>query len=249
MNRIWPRPADHIDDDSILDTYRFPDPSWLRMNFVSSIDGAATRSGRSGSLGGDADRRVFELLRRQADVILVGAGTVRAEGYGSMRLQDDAVRWRMERGVPEHPSFALVSGTLDLDPSSAVFTDAPSRPIVYTLGTAPESRRDALRPVADVVDAGADTLDPLKLREDLVARGLRHVHSEGGPSLFGAFIAAGAVDELCLTLASTLDAGDAGRISLSAHAAPTDMRLAAVLHAEEELFLRYVRAGLEQAGG
>lgn len=243
INRLLPSAETRVDDDNILDAYRFPDQPWLRMNFVSSIDGAATRNGLSGSLGGDADRRIFDLLRRQGDVILIGAGTVRAEGYGAMRLQDDAVRWRLQRGKTQHPAFALVSGSLDLDPESAVFADAPSRPIVYTLSAASQTRREALAQVADVVDVGTDALDPMKVREDLAARGLLHIHAEGGPSLFGAFIAGGAVDEVCLTVAPALDAGDAGRISHSEHAVPTEMRLASLLEAEGELFLRYVRAG------
>lgn len=246
ITRLWPQPAARIDDDSILETYEFPDEPWLRMNFVSSIDGAATRDGLSGELGGDADGRVFELLRRQADVILVGAGTVRAEGYGALRLQDDAVQWRRERGRSDHPSFALVSGSLNLDSEASVFTNAPTRPIIYTVGTAPDSRREALRPVADVVDAGA-TLDPMKVRDDLAARGLRYIHAEGGPSMFGTFIVAGAVDEVCVTLASSLEAGDAGRISHSSRSVPMDMDLAAILQADREIFLRYVRAGAGQS--
>lgn len=241
IDRLWPDPVAQVDDDTILETYAFPHGAWLRMNFVSSIDGAATRDGHSGGLGGDADRRTFELLRRQADVVLVGAGTVRVEGYGSMRLQDDAVAWRVERGMPEHPVFAVVSRSLDLDPSSEVFSDAPVRPIIYTIGTAPANRREALAPVADVVDAGADVLDPTAVRADLNARGMLRMHSEGGPSLFGSFTAAGAVDEMCLTLASSLEAGEARRISHSPYAAPTDMDLVAVLRGEHELLLRYVR--------
>lgn len=243
ISRLWPQPAARIEDDSILMTYEFPDESWLRMNFISSIDGAATRDGRSGGLGDDADRRVFELLRRQADVILVGAGTVRAEGYGAMRLEEDAVAWRVARGMAEHPSFALVSGSLNLDAESGVFTDAPNRPIIYTVGSAPAGRREVLRGVADVVDAGTETLDPKRVREDLASRGLRHIHAEGGPGLLGSFIAAGAVDEMCLTLASSLEAGDAGRVSHSPQSTPTGMDLAAILQAEREIFLRYVRAG------
>lgn len=243
INRLWPQAATQIDDDAILETYAFPDEPWLRMNFVSSIDGAATRDGRSGELGDDADGRVFELLRRQADVILVGAGTVRDEGYVAMRLQDDAVAWRVARGMAEHPSFALVSGSLDLDPASDVFADAPIRPIIYTVAAAPAERREALRAVADVVDAGAETLDPLTVREDLASRGLGHVHSEGGPGVFGTFVVAGAVDEVCVTFASSLEAGDARRITHSPNAAPTDMNLASILQAEREIFLRYVRAG------
>jgi len=242
IDRLWPHPATRLDDDSILESYVFRPGPWLRMNFVSSIDGAATRDGLSGGLGGDADTRVFELLRRQADVILVGAGTVRDEGYGAMRLEQDAVTWRITRGMTEHPSFALISGSLDLDPASEVFTDAPSRPIVYTVAAAAPDRRAALAAVADVVDVGDEELDPAMVRADLVARGLHRIHSEGGPGVFGAFIVAGAVDEVCLTLASSLEAGGAGRISHSSLAAPSDMDLATVLRAVRETFLRFTRA-------
>ncbi len=241
IDRLWPSPAERLDDAGVLDAYRPPDGPWLRMNFVSSIDGAATRDGRSGGLGGPSDRRVFELLRRQADVVLVGAGTVRTEGYDAMRLADEATAWRRDHGLTEQPVLAVVSGRLELDPVSALFTDAPVRPIVYTISSAPADRRDRLAAVADVVDAGNDVLDPWRVRADLGSRALQHIYSEGGPTLFGAFIAAGAVDEMCLTLAPELEAGDAGRISRSLHAVPIGMRLAALLKGGDELLLRYIR--------
>jgi riboflavin biosynthesis pyrimidine reductase len=242
IDAIWPEPADELDDDAILARYAGPqDRTWLRMNFVESLDGAATRSGRSGGLGGGGDTRVFGLLRRLADVVLVGAGTARAEGYVAMRLGDVSAAWRIDRGQPPHPVFALVSGRLDLDPASEIFTDAPVRPIVYTVPGAPADRRAALAAVADVVDAGEASVDPARVRDDLASRGLRRVHAEGGPTLFGDAIVAGAVDELCLTLAPTLEAGDAGRIAHAASPAPTGMALAGVLRSGDELLLRYTR--------
>ncbi len=242
MDMLWPRFGDDLRDDALLKAWQPTADRWLRMNFVSSLDGAATREGRSGGLGGEADKRMFELLRRQADVVLVGAGTVREEGYGAMRLADDAVAWRTARGLAAQPVFALVSGRLDLDPASSVFTEAPVRPVVYTVGTAPAVRREALAIVADVVDAGDEALDPARVRDDLEARGLRRIHAEGGPSLFGALLAAGVVDELCLTLAPTIEAGAAGRIAHSDRAAPTGMALAGVLRSgSDELLLRYRR--------
>ena len=243
IDRLWPDPATDIDDDALLETYAFPaGRPWLRMNFVSSIDGAATSDGRSGGLGDEADHRVFDLLRRPADVVLVGAGTARAEGYAAMRLGGEAVAWRTSRGMPPHPVFVLVTRRLDLDPDSPIFTDAPVTPIVYTVADAPHGRRTALSAVADVVDAGESDLDPLRVREDLAARGLGHVQAEGGPSLFGAFLAAGAVDELCLTVAPLVAAGDAGRIAHGTLPAPTGMSLASVLRADSELLLRYTRS-------
>lgn len=241
IDRLFPDPAEDLDDDALLAEYAFPEHGpWLRVNFISSLDGAATRDGRSGGLGDDADRRIFGLLRRPADAVLVAAGTVRAEGYDAMRLDDAAVRWREENGRPPHPVFALVTRRLDLDPSSPVFADAPVRPIVYTVEGAPRDRRVALERVADVVTAGSVDVDLRLVREDLACRGLPRIHSEGGPSLFGAGIVSGAIDELCLTIAPSVDGGGAPRIADGSRAAPTAMRLATTLRSGDELLLRYV---------
>src|SRR6266702_4430564 len=77
-----------LDPDELVRLYTYPaalESPWFRVNFISSIDGAATVDGSSGALGGPADHAVFPLLRDLADVILVGAGTVRAENYGGAR--------------------------------------------------------------------------------------------------------------------------------------------------------------------
>lgn len=242
IDAVWPVAAADLTDEQVLEVYEPPTAAWLRMNFVSSLDGAATRGGRAGPLGDRADRRVFELLRRWADVVLLGAGTVRIEGYGAMRLPDDAVRWRLRRSLPQQPVFALVSRRLLLDPESPVFADAPVRPIVYTVTTAPPGRRRALSRVADVVDAGRTTVDPVAVRADLDRRQHRRVHCEGGPQLFGSFIAADAVDELCLTLGPTLEASDAVRIASGDRGAPVPMTLVGIMRSGSELLLRYRRA-------
>src|SRR5690554_8188229 len=93
--------TDALSDDELLKLYSVADRGqpWLRANFISSVDGAATHDGLSAGLGSPADRRVFDLLRRLADVIVVGAGTVRAEGYEGLRLDDEAVGWRVGNGL------------------------------------------------------------------------------------------------------------------------------------------------------
>lgn len=243
IDEIWPGRREDLTDEQILALCAPPPGPWLRMNFVESLDGAVTREGRSGGLGGAGDRRVFELLRHWADVVLVGAGTVRTEGYGAMRLSAQAAAWRRAHGLAEQPVFALVSGRLDLDPASPVFTEAPVRPLVLTVGSAPAERRARLEEVADVLDVGDAEVDPVALRALLHERGLDRIHSEGGPTFFGTVLAADAVDELCLTLAPTLEAGDAARIARSPEAVPTAMELAGILRAGSELLLRYTRAG------
>ena len=241
IDSLFPSAGSDLSDDSLSSLYARADRSnpWLRVNFVSSVDGAATIDGVSGGLGGDADRRVFDLLRELCDVVIVGAGTVRGEGYGPMVLPPPSVDRRASGGLPSHPVFAIVSNRLDLDPSSRIFTEAPVRPIVVTTDSAPRDRRDALAAVADLVIAGDSQLDPAVLVASLAERGLTQQHCEGGPSLFGTLAAAGVVDELCLTLSPHLVAGDAGRIISGAVGGPRELTLGHVLASGDSLLLRY----------
>ena len=229
IDRLWPDPAEHLADDDLVQPL-----DGVRMNFVTSLDGAATRDGVSGALGGPADQRLFELLRRAADVVVVGAGTVRAEGYGPLRV-----------GADRQPVFAIVTSTLDLDPASDIFVKAPVRPVVITTERA--TGKAAFREVADVVVAGSSKVDGALAVAALRERGLRRILCEGGPSLFGTLIAADVVDELCLTVAPTLEAGDAARIS---HGEPTarGMELVSVHRSGSTLLLRYRRARGASAG-
>jgi riboflavin biosynthesis pyrimidine reductase len=242
IDRLFPRPAEDLGDDELLESLAVPPGPWLRVNFVSSVDGAATSDGLSGGLSGDADKRVFELLRRLSDVVLVGAGTVRAEGYGPMRVSEESAAWRVERGRPAHPVFAIVSGALDLDARSPIFTEAPVRPIVVTTERSTADQRARFEPVADVVVAGAQTVDVGAMLAAIAERGLDQVLNEGGPSLFGALVAADRVDELCLTVSPVLVAGDAGRIARGTLGGGRDLTLAHVLHSQGTLLLRYLRA-------
>ena len=101
----------HVDDTALRALYAYPDDlsrPWMRINFVSSLDGAVAVEGRSGALGSPADKKVFGLLRELADVILVGAGTVRAENYGGARTSE-ALRVRREDG-PDILTFTEAGG-------------------------------------------------------------------------------------------------------------------------------------------
>jgi riboflavin biosynthesis pyrimidine reductase len=243
-----PRPAPShsaiLDRADVLERYLVADRSvpHLRLNFIASLDGAATRDGVSGALGNADDHLVFGVLRMLSDVIVVGAGTVRSEGYGGIRLPAEDVAWRLKHGLAAQPPIAVVSSRLDLSPEHALFSDAVVRPIVITHAGSPTEKRAALAAVADVLVCGVDAVDPLLMRQALVERGLRQQLCEGGPALFGALIEADAVDELCLTLSPVLDAGPAGRISASPVTTPRPMRLGHALPAGDFLFLRYLRA-------
>jgi riboflavin biosynthesis pyrimidine reductase len=171
-------------------------------------------------------------------VVLVGAGTVRDEGYGPMRVSDASAAWRMTHGRGEHPVFAIVTGTLDLDPASGIFTNAPVRPIIITTERA--TGKAAFSGMADVVVAGSSKVDGTLAVAALRERGLTRILCEGGPSLFGSLLAADVVDELCVTVEPTLEAGDARRIS-HGDSPPRGMRLATALRSGDTLLLRYAR--------
>jgi len=248
---VLPPSIADLSDDELLELYTAGAVApWLRVNFVTTLDGSATAAGDgvSGSLGGPDDLRVFDLLRRVADAVLVAAGTVRDEGYGPMVLHDADVAWRRAHGLPDHPVFAIVSGSLSLDPASPVFTEAPVRPIVLTSTTAASSpRAAALAAVADVVpcssDDDPDTVDPVTLRDALVSRGFGTVHCEGGPTFFGALVAADLVDELTLTVDPSLEGGAGPRIT---HGGSPDLRRFRPAHVllgrDGVLLTRYLRA-------
>ncbi len=216
--------------------------AWVRANMVASADGAATVKGVSGALSSEGDRQLFVVLRGLADVVLVGAHTVRVERYGPPRARD---AWAALRpGRPPAPPIAIVTGTLDLDLSSPLFTEAPAyaRTIVLTVDSAQPDRRAQAAKWADVVIAGAQHVDLTLAIKALADRGLHRVLTEGGPRLLGQLAAADLLDELCLTVSPILAGGDVSRIMAGADlASPRRLRLGHVLEAEGSLFCRYVK--------
>jgi riboflavin biosynthesis pyrimidine reductase len=248
VRRLLPDPADELTDDDLLAAYAPPAGTarHVRANFVQSADGAGSLDGLSGGLSSAADKRVFGLLRDLADVILVGAGTVRAEGYGYPAYDEHRRARRRRLGLAELPTFAVVSRSLDLDPTSSLFTAAPVRTLVITAGAAPADRRAALEPVADVVVAGDEQVDLAAALDELAGRGLRRVLCEGGPTLLGTLAAAGLLDELCLTVAPLLAGPGAGRITAGPGHPALPMRVGQLLTEGGALFCRYL---VGEAGG
>lgn len=248
---LWPAgdPAE-LTDEALLALYLPADRGrpCLRVNFVASADGAVSVEGYSAGLSGPADKRVFGLLRMVCDAVMVGAGTLRDEGYGAMRLGERRRSWRRAHGLAADPPLVLVSGRLALDPDSPMFTEAPVRPIVVTHGGSPLDRRDALADRAEVLVCGDAEVDLVAARARLAERGLRQVLCEGGPRLFGSLAAADAVDEVCLTIAPLLAGAGAGRVVAGPPAPVRGLRLAHVLTADGNLLLRYARSSATRRG-
>jgi riboflavin biosynthesis pyrimidine reductase len=241
VRRLYPDPVDPVD---LLDVYGDPPTAdgrpRLRLNMIASADGATALDGLSGGLGGAGDKALFHALRALTDVILVGAGTVRAEGYGPPRLPDEEVAARERRGQEPLPRIAVVTRSLALDWGAPLFARPTSRPIVIAPADAAPDRARRAREVAEVVLAGAGSVDLPGVFAMLGQNGVRTVLCEGGPALNGRLAAAGLVDELCLTVAPLLTAGDAKRVlDGPALSPPLGMTLASACEEDGYLFLRY----------
>jgi riboflavin biosynthesis pyrimidine reductase len=245
MRRLHPGTAE--EDPATTYAELWPEPMagpgpHVALGMVTSVDGGASVDGRTDRLGGAADRIAFTRLREACDVILVGAQTVRAEGYGPPVGDAGRRLRRRQRGRAEVPQVAIVSGSLDLDPSAPVFARAETAPLVLTTGTAAARASARLEEVAEVVGVGDDAVDVTAAVALLGERGLSRVLCEGGPSLAAQLVAADLVDEWFITVAPVALAGTAPRITAGAHPArPLALELVELREHEGELLLRYAR--------
>ncbi|MGW0814402.1 pyrimidine reductase family protein [Streptomyces viridiviolaceus] len=263
MRRLFPVTDQTADRDSggtdrewslaeLAAAYAYPGPggpdgrpgAWLRANMVSTLDGAAQHDGRSQPISSAADMRIFGTLRALADVVIAGAETVRQEGYRPARARAEFAELRQAAGQGPAPVIAVVSASLELDFSLPLFT-SPLVPTLILTGAAaaPDRIAAAERAGARVVVAGDGAgVDPARAVRALAELGHTRLLTEGGPRLLGQFVAAGVLDELCLTVSPMLTAGDAQRIAGGPSVeVPRRFRLASLLEEEGFLFSRYRR--------
>ncbi|THA23900.1 pyrimidine reductase family protein [Streptomyces sp. RKND-216] len=240
--------------DALADAYAYPDwagpsgggRSYLRANMVSSLDGAAHHGGRSQPLSSAADMRIFGVLRALADVVVVGAETVRQEGYRPARRREAFAARRDAAGQGPAPAVAVVSASLALDFSLPLFAEPLVPTLVLTGAGAPEERMRAAREAGvEVVVAGDSALvDPALVPGALAERGLTRQLTEGGPTLLGRLTAAGVLDELCLAVSPRVALGSAARVMNGPVLdTPADFRLHSLLEEDGFLFSRYRKIG------
>ena len=211
----------------------------LRVNFITSADGAVTQGGVSRGLQTAGDNAIFAALRDLADVVLVGAGTVRTEGYRPVRVTQRRAEMRARYGMPPQLTIAVISGSLDVGWLAEPVDSAP-RTIVFTCAAADPARRVQLERFAEIVVSGESVVDLRQVRSALIERGLSRVLCEGGPHLFGSALQAGVVDELCLSIAPLVSGPGAGRIvSGDPLTAPYGLQLTGLLEEDSALFCRY----------
>lgn len=210
-----PAPGSLLDAATLASVYAVPPrvPRWVRSNFATSLDGAVTGAdGRSGSVNSPADHVVFELLRALSDVVLVGAGTVRAEGYRPLAV---ARKWRPVRAeLGLAPELPLVVVSNHARAGSAWVGAAPGSVLLATHEEA-DALEPARRQLGDdgVLLCGSSRVDVGRLLARLAERGWTHVLTEGGPHLLGSLLEAGVVDELDLSLTPRVVGGDGPRMT------------------------------------
>jgi riboflavin biosynthesis pyrimidine reductase len=216
---------------------------WVTGHMVAGLDGTASVGGRVGSLSTAPDQALFPRVRQIADIVLVGAETVRREGYGPIRLSEEAQKQRQRQGRSPNPPLAVVSRSLAFDWTANVFADAPegARTHLITCAAADPVRRAEAEAVATVVVAGDDRVDPAAAMRALAELGHRVVLCEGGPTWLGELVAADRLDELCLSI-SPLMGGDQLPVSVTPPGSGlATFELRAAMVETHTLFLRYER--------
>ena len=225
-----------------------PGSSWLRANMISTVDGAASGpDGSSSSINNSSDFRVFEMLRALCDVVVVAAGTVRAEGYAGIHTPPHLANLRSELGLTPHPALVIVSASGQVPWQTLMAVKDYPLPFVVTSATGARALpSDFPRAQLGVLPADVSGwLSAPAIMEWVVAQGWSRVQLEGGPRLLGQFVNAGLVDELCLTIAPHLFPGAPTRITElsddpAAFQRMSTVRLAHVLVGANTLLTRWL---------
>lgn len=215
---------------------------WLRVNMISTLDGAAAGAdGLSGSINNAADKLVFDLLRTLADLVLVGAGTIRAEGYSRVQVSPKEQRRRRGAGRSANPATGVVSRTGEL-PERVLAAQAETE--LHVLVPTDCARLSALRERLGpdrVHPWGVGSVDLPAALASLRTRGFAHILSEGGPSLLGDLLRADLVDELDLTWSPSCVGGDQRRIVTGPLTAPIGWRPAVLVEQDGTVIGRWLR--------
>lgn len=211
----------------------------IAINMVTSVDGGTTLDGRVGRLTGPADQELLRRLREEADAVLVGAATVRAEGYSRLLRPEVRERRERERGAAE-PLLVVVSRDANLGAASPALREAPG-PLIFLTGEGaqlPEGEREVLALRAPSAPSAPVTLRPLLARLH-AEHGVERVICEGGGMLNGALLAEGVVGELFVAVSPLIAREPDSPPLVSGVTEPLDLELLAHATADSFVFLRY----------
>ena len=206
---------------NIEDFYAFPRRGshgrpHVGLCMIASLDGSTALDGKSGAIGSETDRAVLRMLRSAADVIVVGAATVNAEGYRAPKKHGQRI--------------GVVTRSCKLDFSSELFASGAG--FVITTENAPDVPVDSVRKGRDSVD----------LHRAIASLDADFVQLEGGPTLNAAMFTADLIDEINLTIAPIIAGGNGSRLVNSMQQSPTHWQIAHMLEENGYLYTRYLRA-------
>lgn len=240
LAELRPLPMTEDSPSTVRGAYPWPQPVWMRAMCAMTINGAyAGSSGRSRDISSEVDRALLAELRRDADAVIIGGETMRAERYSPMRLDADLQQRRRADGLLPAPRLIVLSGSLDLPWDQPVWRESTVAPLVVTGDGVPADRLAAARRHCEVMVLSGDPM--AQLREALVERGMNRQVCEGGPGMLSGLVGAGSIDEIDMTL-SPMYADDRRHSRRSPQ--PVDLVRFDLAHAFTEdgfLFLRYLR--------
>lgn len=209
---------------------------FVYTNFALTVDGHATIDGRSGAIGSDTDTAMLVALRTHPDAVMIGAGTLRAEGYGRVVADPAKRELRERRGLSPDPLMVVVSNRLEIPWDAPLFTAGDGEVLIFTASDreAPETATpvEIVRHPSRVDLVGA-------LGELRRERGVRSLLCEGGPTLHGELVAAGLVDEMFLTRSPRLAGGSGPGLFLGLEAYTRELELLWLCESAGELYARY----------
>ncbi len=244
MRKLTASGRPSLSDDDLLEHYPWPGSGrWVRAMMVTTLDGAAVGpDALSGSISSGVDRMVFDSVRRLADAVLVGAGTIRAERYRPMRAKPADAARRSAAGLSAAPRLTIVSGTLDFDWAEPMWAESTHPPIIFTTSVGP--RLDEARLHAEVVELAGDRVGMADVLGALEDRGLRRIVCEGGPKLLNDLARQGLVDEADITVSPTFVGTELSPVTPSIGTHGVGLARFALAHAltqDDFLMLRYLR--------
>lgn len=212
---------------------------FVYSNFAATVNGLAAIEGRSGAIGSETDTQMLMALRRAADAVLVGAGTVRAEQYGMLMPGEEMRRRRRSEGLSEQPLAVVLSGSMDLPWEAGLFSSGEGEVLIAT--SSGEEPPETATPVQVARFDGEIDLAELmgRLRAE---HGVLAMLCEGGPSLHTELVEEELIDDFFLTVSPKLGGGGGPRITSDLPAEVFDLELVWLAEEEGELFSRYRRA-------
>ncbi len=226
-----------------------PGRLWVRAMMVMTLDGATVGpDGRSRSISSDGDRRVFNAARRFSDVVLIGAGTFRAERYRPMRSTEEVAQARQAQGLARAPQVAIVSASLDLPWEEPIFAESDLRPLIVTTEAADPERLSRARDHAEVLELPGAEVDVSHLFAELGRRAQHRVVCEGGAVLLATIGRLGLLDEVDLSVSPLLPGG--GQVATGSPVpSPEPLELEHVIvDTDGFLYTRYVAPGRRPGG-